>query len=728
MSTSRKSWTLWTHSLVVGVLSGAVAIALLSYDPNDPSFSTFHRRWAAPQNQLGYIGSWTADLLYQCFGWSSWIIPLFGAALIILSLTQQKKLQIVSWKSFFSLCGLILSSCLLLRILMGPTPEPRIMMREGFLGYGVYYLARPILGKAGIFLISVLLLWVSAIVHFEKWMESFLSTGLRSIKEQGAALAAAFLSLFDFNGFWKKKKKTKIKEALLKEEDEEEIEEEEKAPKKISEPVINTSQMKNESPSTKAEAKEQKPRVAHQGEWKLPPFTMLTAAKPLKHKLSKSDLVETSQKIVDTLKSFEVEGEMTEITPGPILTVYEFQPAPGTRIQKIHSVSTDLAMALGAPAIRIVAPIPGKSVAGIEVPNPEREEVVLRDLLETSVKNNASMKLPLCLGKDTEGKPIIEDLSRMPHLLIGGATSMGKSVLVNSILTGLLCRFSPKELRLIIVDPKLVEFKIYEDIPHLLLPIVNDATDASKALKWAVGETKRRYLKMQEVAAKNLNDYNSKADSNPELERFPYIGIIIDELAELMLTSKKDVEQSIVRLTQLARAAGLHLIMATQRPSADVVTGLIKSNCPSRASLRVASSSDSRIILDTTGAELLLGKGDMFFTSSGPMGLKRLQGSYVSDGDVEKVCTFWREQGSPEYQNEILADEEEFLNDPEAQRDQLFNEVLAYAKEKGAISTSLIQRRFQIGYTRAARIMEQLEAAGVVGEQTSAGKPRDVLI
>jgi len=728
MGASRKSWTLWTHSLVVGILSGAVAIALLSYDPNDPSFSTFHRRWAAPHNQLGYIGSWVADLLYQCFGWSSWIIPLFGSALILLSLSQQKKPEIVSWKSFFSLCGLILSACLLTRIFMGPTPEPRVMMREGLAGYGVYYLARPILGKAGIFLISILILWVSAVVHFEKWLETFLNTTLSSIKTQGANAGAAFLSLFDFNGFWKKKKKAKIKEALIKDfgTDEDEEEESKAEVKKFTEPVINSLPAKIET--QKKEAKEQKARVSHQGEWKLPSFSLLTAAKPIKRKLTKSDLVDTSKKITETLKSFEIDGEMTEITPGPILTVYEFQPAPGTRIQKIHSVSTDLAMALGAPAIRIVAPIPGKSVAGIEVPNPEREEVVLRDLLEVSVSKNAGMKLPLCLGKDTEGKPIIEDLSRMPHLLVGGATNMGKSVLVNSILTGLLCRFSPKELKLIIVDPKLVEFKIYEDIPHLLLPIVNDAADASKALKWAVGETKRRYLKMQEVAAKNLNDYNAKADENTELERFPYIAIIIDELAELMLTSKKDVEQSIVRLTQLARAAGLHLIMATQRPSADVVTGLIKSNCPSRASLRVASSSDSRIILDTTGAELLLGKGDMFFTSSGPMGLKRLQGSFVSDADVEKICSFWREQGEPEYQNEILAEEDDFLNDPEAKRDALFNEVIAYAKEKGAISTSLIQRRFQIGYTRAARIMEQLEVAGVVGEQSSAGKPRDVLI
>ncbi len=722
MGTSRKSWTLWTHSLITAILSGAVTIALLSFDPNDPSFSTFHRLWTAPQNQLGYLGSWTADLLYQCFGWSSWIIPLFGVALILLSHTQQKKPEIISWKSFFSLCGLILSSCLLTRILMGATPEPRVIMREGFLGYGLYYLARPILGKAGILLISIFVLWISAVVHFEKWLESALNTLSDKSKEIGAFFFSAFNPKnFKFS-LAPKKTKLKIKESPARVEDDGT---DDFFDKKPMEPAINTT--RTQSAVAKPEKENVRPKVLHQGEWKLPSLSMLTPAKPLKQKLSKADLLETSKKISETFKSFEIDGEITEITPGPILTVYEFQPGPGTRIQKIHAVSTDLAMALGAQAIRIVAPIPGKSVAGIEVPNPEREEVVLRDLLEVSAKNN-SMKLPLCLGKDTEGTPLIEDLSRMPHLLIGGATSMGKSVLVNSILTGLLCRFSPKNLRLIIVDPKLVEFKIYEDIPHLLLPIVNDAADASKALKWAVVETKKRYLKMQQVAAKNLNDYNDKCTNNSELEHFPYIAIIIDELAELMLTSKKDVESSIVRLTQLARAAGIHLIMATQRPSADVVTGLIKSNCPSRASLRVASSMDSRIILDTTGAELLLGKGDMFFTSSGPMGLKRLQGSYVSDDDVEKIASFWREQGSPEYKNEILAEESDTTLEGENNRDSLYNDVIAYAKEKGAISTSLIQRRFQIGYTRAARIMEQLEVAGVVGEQSSAGKPRDVLI
>jgi S-DNA-T family DNA segregation ATPase FtsK/SpoIIIE len=468
-------------------------------------------------------------------------------------------------------------------------------------------------------------------------------------------------------------------------------------------------------------------------DWQLPPMSLLQSAKLKIKPPTQEQLFATAERITNALKSFDIEGEVVEVSPGPIITMYEFQPAPGVRVSKLVSAQTDLAMTLGVPSVRVVAPIPGKCVAGIEVPNTQKQEIVLKDVFENTRDRASSMKLPLVFGVDTEGNPVAEDLARMPHLLVGGATNMGKSVLVNSMLTGLLCRFTPEQLKLIVVDPKLVEFKVFEDIPHLLLPVVNDPSDASQALKWAVGETKRRYLEMQKVSAKNLEAYNKKISEGKveNAEHFPYILIIIDELAELMLTAKKDVEQSIVRLSQLARAAGIHLIMATQRPSADVVTGLIKSNCPSRAALRVASASDSRIVLDCSGAEQLLGRGDMFFTNAGPMGLKRMQGSYVSDEEIERVCDFWREQGEPAYREEILAPENDDAQmdlEADGDVDALYGDVLDFAKEKGKVSTSLIQRRFQIGYTRAARIMDQLEQRGVVGESGAAGKPRDVII
>jgi S-DNA-T family DNA segregation ATPase FtsK/SpoIIIE len=468
--------------------------------------------------------------------------------------------------------------------------------------------------------------------------------------------------------------------------------------------------------------------------WQLPPLSLLQSAKSKIKGPTQEQLYATAERITNALKSFDIDGEVVEVSPGPIITMYEFQPAPGVRVNKLVSAQTDLAMTLGVPSVRVVAPIPGKCVAGIEVPNLQKQEIVLKDVFENTKDRVANMKLPLVFGVDTEGNAVAEDLARMPHLLVGGATNMGKSVLVNSMLTGLLCRFTPEQLKLIVVDPKLVEFKVFEDIPHLLLPVVNDPADASQALKWAVGETKRRYLEMQKVSAKNLEAYNKKVSEGKveNAEQFPYILIIIDELAELMLTAKKDVEQSIVRLSQLARAAGIHLIMATQRPSADVVTGLIKSNCPSRAALRVASASDSRIVLDCSGAEQLLGRGDMFFTNAGPMGLRRMQGSFVSDEEIERVCDFWREQGEPSYREEILAPEDDALAmDLEGSAenvDSLFGDVLEFAKEKGKVSTSLIQRRFQIGYTRAARIMDQLEQRGIVGEPGAAGKARDVIM
>lgn len=502
-----------------------------------------------------------------------------------------------------------------------------------------------------------------------------------------------------------------------------------------SRPLLRLKNNRQEAPKTRKTSRPKAGLSADEvEEWETPPLSLLQSPRTKIKGPSEEELLQTADKISAALESFDIDGEVVEVSPGPIITMYEFQPAPGVRVNKLVSASTDLAMTLGVPSVRVVAPIPGKCVAGIEVPNALKQEIVLRDVYENTQNRAANFKLPMIFGVDTEGTPICEDLARMPHLLIGGATNMGKSVLVNSLLSGLLCRFTPHDLKLIVVDPKLVEFKIFEDIPHLLLPIVNDPSDASQALKWAVGETKRRYLEMQKVAAKNLEAYNKKFDEgklDEDAERLPYIVIVIDELAELMLTAKKDVEQSIVRLSQLARAAGIHLIMATQRPSADVVTGLIKSNCPSRASLRVASASDSRIILDCSGAEQLLGKGDMFFTNAGPMGLKRMQGAYVSDEEIERICDFWREQGEPSYREEILAPEEDLLSsmngdDPDV--DALFGDILEFAREKGKISTSLIQRRFQIGYTRAARIMDQLESKGVVGEASAAGKPRDVIL
>jgi len=777
----------WTRAFALGILTVALILSLGSYYSTDPSFSTFSSAWKHPNNVLGYVGSWTADSLFQLFGYGAWGIPLLlFTSILRWMIRSDRKHYAVLGARWYAALVILLTSFGLAADLSFAEITPRDFPPQGLLGIAASTLLKPIFGQVGSYLLVAALTWCFCMVWWEELPMQIMRAIGFVVKKTVPLITSTINGLFSISktilinslGFFKalnlksllkpwNKNKTKISSltgaknnaesdstnepsldfnsmgALSVESNENNFSTENPGQTHMRSPVMatlgrmpliralrgNSNENKEFAPKTKPK---ERSRESH--EWDLPPMSLLQYAKKKTKGQSEGELREIARKITGALKSFEIEGEVVEILPGPIITMYEFQPAPGVRVQKIISAATDLAMSLGAPSVRIVAPIPGKSVAGIEVPNPDREEIVLRDVYENTRERASKMRLPLILGKDSEGRPVCEDLARMPHLLVGGATSMGKSVLVNSILTGLLCRYTPSELRIIIVDPKLVEFKVFEDIPHLLLPIVNDANDASQALKWAVSETKRRYVVMQKHSAKNIEAYNKKAEEleSSETERpekLSSIVIIIDELAELMLTAKKDVENSIVRLTQLARAAGIHLIMATQRPSADVVTGLIKSNCPSRAALRVAASTDSRIILDCTGAEQLLGKGDMFFTNTGPMGLRRMQSCFVSDEEIEKVCEFWRSQGEPEYREEILAPEAEESSAMDAsQLDSLYGEILEFAKEKGKISTSLIQRRFQIGYSRAARIMEQLEQNGVVGEQQSAGKPRDVIL
>lgn len=770
----------WSRAFAVALGSLSLILGLGSYNPADPSFSSFSSDWQAPKNVLGYLGSWGSDILFQLLGFNAWVAPgLLVVALLRWLWTDQKdEKSILDTRWLIGWSFLTLAGALCLDLLNITKSDEAIFPPQGLLGIGLGAISKPLFGRVGSFLVVGALCWGFVLVWWNSlptilglWaldklqrIKGFFETSapLKNFNQQkitkGLGGIYKIFSRFQTRIFQKNKGAEKSSD-LVEATDasitnfstgEPSFGQAQTDAHKVSiaSPVIRDTisdqpqQAKTPHQSINFSKPNPTKASANPIQWSLPPIHLLEAPKKKLKGPTKEQLLETARKITQALKSFEVEGEVVEISPGPIITMYEFQPASGVRVQKIIATATDLAMNLGVGSVRIVAPIPGKSVAGIEVPNPDKEDILLRDVYESTLDRARSMRLPLVLGKDGEGRPICEDLSRMPHLLIGGATSMGKSVFVNSILTGLLCRFSPENLRLVIVDPKLVEFKIFEDIPHLLLPIVNDPNDASQALKWAVSETKRRYLVMQKYAAKNLEAYNqkiseikaSKNNPNPgeELEVFPYIVIIIDELAELMLTAKRDVEQSIVRLTQLARAAGLHLVMSTQRPSADVVTGLIKSNCPSRAALRVASSSDSRIILDCTGAEQLLGRGDMFFTNTGPMGLRRLQSCYVSDGEIEKVCNHWRDQGEPSYKDDILAPEisddlDQDRGSNAGELDSLYGDVLDFAKEKGKISTSLIQRRFQIGYTRAARIMEQLESRGIVGEQLAAGKPREVI-
>ena len=469
---------------------------------------------------------------------------------------------------------------------------------------------------------------------------------------------------------------------------------------------------------------------------------------------------------------FGVEGKVIEVKPGPVITMYELEPAPGVKINKITNLSDDLSLALRAPSIRIIAPIPGKGAVGIEIPNQEREPVRLRDVLDHATFRDSPYRLPIALGEDIVGAPVIADLIRMPHLLIAGTTGSGKSVSLNAMICSILFKAAPDEVKLLMIDPKRLELSGYEGIPHLLHPVVVDPKKASLVLRWAVEEMERRYQIISEIGVKSVEAYNrlrggkaakqepappalgaepprgqekdteeslpaaavqskmpgeAPATGEPLPERLPYIIIIIDELADLMMVAQRTVEESLTRLAQMARAAGIHLILATQRPSVDVITGVIKANFPTRISFQVSSKVDSRTILDQMGAEKLLGAGDMLFLPPGSSRLIRIHGAYVSDAEIERIVDFVKKQGRPTYDESIVEFEPEATEEKQDDdADEKYDLAVELVTDLGQASISLVQRYMKIGYNRAARIIERMEAEGIVGPSDGV-KPRKVL-
>ena len=483
--------------------------------------------------------------------------------------------------------------------------------------------------------------------------------------------------------------------------------------------------------------------------FELPRMSLLDVVPPQRAEFDSEELRLLAQKVEEVLESFKVKGEVTEVRVGPVVTTFEFVPAPGISVRKVSGLADDLAMGLCAMSVRIVAPIPGKGCVGIEIPSPSRLNIYLREVMASSAFRDADMALPVVLGKDVEGGAVVADLARMPHLLVGGTTGAGKSVGVNGMLMSLLFTKTPDELRLLLVDPKKLEFKIYEDIPHLLHPVVTEPKHASAALEWACREMDSRYELLARWDTRNIAGYNKKVEREmkdwtrvkakkycppdwpehtapPEPEKLPYIVIVIDELADLMLCAKKEVEGSIARLTQMARACGIHLIVATQRPSVDVVTGLIKSNLPTRISFKLRSGTDSRTILDQTGAEALLGRGDMLYLPNAG-DVARCHGAFVSDDEVGRVVEFLRSQAEPDYIDCVSSPDSDDDGVADEDIDELFDDAVQIVVGAGKASTSMIQRHLKIGYNRAARIVDQMEARGVIGPADGA-RPREVLI
>jgi len=463
----------------------------------------------------------------------------------------------------------------------------------------------------------------------------------------------------------------------------------------------------------------------------LPPLKFLNDPPKRSHNINEAEIDQQISNLLDKLRKFKIDGDVVRTYTGPIVTTFEFRPAPHIKVSKILTLQDDLAMALKAQTIRIQAPIPGKDVVGIEVPNQNLETIYLKEILESEVFKNASSPLTMALGKDIVGAPFVTDLKKLPHLLIAGTTGSGKSVGINAMLLSLLYRNSPQTLRLMMIDPKMLEFSIYNDIPHLLTPVITEAKKAITALSNMVAEMERRYKIMSQTRTKNIESYNEKMKSEGG-EQFPYIVVIIDELADLMMTSGKDVELYIGRLAQMARASGIHLIVATQRPSVDVVTGLIKANLPSRISYRVGQRIDSKVILDQMGAESLLGRGDMLFTPPGSPGVIRLHAPFASEKEIETIVNFLKEQQDVIYDEKFLAEEGSSASSAagalgEDELDELYEEAKEIILSEQKTSISYLQRRLKIGYNKAANIIEQMEKMGVLSPVNAKGQ-REILV
>jgi S-DNA-T family DNA segregation ATPase FtsK/SpoIIIE len=532
------------------------------------------------------------------------------------------------------------------------------------------------------------------------------------------------------------------------------------------EPVVRKEKKKDDKKT--AAVQEAFEFIKSDGNYRTPPLSLLDAPPVTERRLDKESLTMNARLLEKKLKDFGVDGEVVEICPGPVITMYEFAPGPGIKVSRIAGLSDDLSMALQALSIRIVAPIPGKGVVGIELPNREREMVSLKEIFNSEEFHRGKMKLPLALGKDIAGLPLVTDLARMPHLLVAGATGSGKSVAINTMILSLLYTATPNDVRIIMVDPKMLELSVYEGIPHLLLPVVTNPKKASLAMKWAVEEMGRRYRLMADKGVRNIDSYNKQLEreeketvenlaketvvveelddqleedeaaiqaflnKDEELDHghLPYIVVIVDELADLMMVAGREIEESIARLAQMARAAGIHLILATQRPSVDVITGLIKANFPARISFQVSSKIDSRTILDGNGAESLLGAGDMLFLPPGTSKMQRSHGAFVSDAEVQRVVEFLKKQGKPVYEKSILemkATDEKGSGDDE-EVDERYDAAVALVAETRQASISMVQRRLRIGYNRAARIIEKMEQEGIVGPSDGTSKPREVFI
>jgi len=734
-----------------------ISCCLISYHPSDTSLNTAHSSGVQEvRNWGGIVGSYLADALFQLMGLAAFMIPLtlgWVACKFLFPLKITFTYFRLASYLFFVISLSILFS------LMWAEPKIRIasfcyeLNGGGLLGSRLTEFSLSYLNRLGTYilfsLVGILTLILITNFSFIKLGQScgrFLSWLVKGTGFLGSLLvkwAVSLKKLYHVTVKVMRKAKElfeswKAKRMLAEGDMDGSVVEQSFFP---TEEVDETTHGK-EALSHEQVAKEGKNFSASSRKYQSPPLSFLESPSQKVTKADKDALKENSKVLENKLADFGVQGKVVEIHPGPVVTRYEFEPASGVRISKILGLSDDLALALKALGVRILAPVPGKAVVGIEIPNAVRETVCFKEIVGRSEFISSKSKLTLALGKDIAGKPIITDLAKMPHLLIAGSTGSGKSVLINAMICSILYKATPSEAKMLLIDPKRLELSFYEDIPHLLHPVVTDPKKASLALQWAVREMERRYQKLAEKGVRDIDGYNrsieaesktvkvkdkEKEEGPPDDERLPFILVVIDELADLMMVSSREVEISIARLAQMARAAGIHLLVATQRPSVDVLTGTIKVNFSARISFQVSSKIDSRTILDTAGAERLLGRGDMLFLPPETSKLLRVHGTYLSESEIRRVTDFLKKQGRPEYNQGILEIKEESAIEGDDDYDERYDDAVALVSQTRMASISMIQRRLRVGYNRAARIIERMEREGVVGPSDGV-KPREVLV
>ena len=671
--------------LILLGLSILLLISLISYSPEDPNF--IFPENAEIKNLLGTKGSFAADILYQSIGLISILIPISFFFISLSVIIDKKILHIIESLFFIILYSII--GTLFFTTFHTETYWLTVNGNNGFIGNlfeDTFFVNIILLNHQISYVILIVLISIFFLlsINFKfKFISSFFKFFTKSKKTSSGSVIENYdenvISEINYTN-----NETRVQENFTFE--------------------------NNISSSGKQTLK-----------YKLPSIDFLKTLSKKNNNVSENKIDEKNLEKI--LLDFGVEGEVKKVSQGPVVTLYEFEPAPGVKVSKIINLSEDIARNTSSESARI-ATIPGSNTIGIELPKPQRENVFLSEIISESSFKKKDIKLPIALGKSISGLPITGDLSTMPHLLIAGTTGSGKSVCINTIILSLLYKHSPEKCKFILIDPKMLELSTYEGIPHLLCPVITEAKRAASVLGWVVKEMENRYKLMTKVGVRNIDGYNEKHKIS-----MPYIVVIVDEMSDLMLVAGKDIENYIQKLSQMARAAGIHIIMATQRPSVDVITGTIKANFPTRISFQVTSKIDSRTILGEQGAEQLLGKGDMLYMTSANR-MTRIHAPFVSEGEIEKINNFLRNQAEPDYVDEILnfADEKENSNDSKDNEnlDELYNTALEIVKSERKASTSFLQRKLQIGYNRAARIIDQMEANGEVSQANHVGK-REVL-